>query len=240
MANIMELVEKKAAIYITNVSGKTVMLELHRPGADTKSLLTKIPPIKKWPIPLSTIIPYNILEHDIAAVHTWINKRVFGLLTPKEAKKVYSANPDMEQTVIKLVNDANTNEPFQPRDIGLRTRAGALEQAKAEMGKKDYSGEVGQQDAYQNIYQSSQHGGPNGDEMFRLGAEERGVPPKIRSMILSLSEDESLKGDVLMKLKVMDEDELPDSAIHFILDNVGTIEGIRKWAKSELSRRRGE
>ena len=240
MANIMDLVEKREPIFITNQSSSTVMLELARPGNDTKPLMTKIPPIKKFPIPLSEIIPYNILQHDVASVHTWINKRVFTLWDPADAEAAYEDQPEMKETVIKLVNDANMNVPFQPKDIGLRTKPGALEQAKHEMNKVDYSGESGQLNAYSEIRRGSMRGAPEGsDDVFQLAADSHGVPPKVQAMIMSLREDTSLKTEVLMKLQVMSEDELPNSAIHFIMDNAGTIESIRKWAKGELSRRQG-
>jgi hypothetical protein len=240
MANIMELINKKAPIYISNVSGSTVLLELHRPGHDTKPLMTKIPPIKKYPIPFGTIIPYNILEHDVASLHTWINKGVFHLYEPDEAAAIYAREPEMQDTVVKLVNDANTHVPFQPKDIGLRTQPGAMEQAKQEMGKVNYEGEGGQLNAYKKIRRGSMRGSPEEAEVFQLAADSHGVPPKVQAMIISLQEDESLKSEVLMKLRVMSEDELPNNALHFILDNAGTIEGIRKWAKGELSRRQGD
>ena len=138
MPDFFELVAQKKPIYITNHGEGTVILELERPGKSKKPYSKKIPKITKHPIPLHKLIPWPILEHDSDAIFNWIKSGVFKLWDPDKAEARARRDPDMEETVLEVIQTANQQNRFiAPKASDLKVSDGALELARSAVGKEN-------------------------------------------------------------------------------------------------------
>lgn len=235
MADFFELIAKKKPIYITNHGEGTVILELERPGKSKKPYSRKIPKITKHPIPLHKIIPWPILEHDSDTIFDWIKSGVFRLWDPAKAEARSKRDPDMEATILEVIQTANQQNRYVAPKANLKVSDGALEYARTAVGKENTEDlglseslerEEGEEEVYVKV---------DGSSGISLSTKPSEVAPKIVMMVNSLTEDKTLVKEVLMEFKLMDDDLMTEDALGFIIKKTRKFNPIQKWAKGALA-----
>lgn len=230
MPDFYRLLEKKEPIFVTNHSGGKIILELKREGHKSKPFTAMVPPIKDYPILLSKLVPYAILEYDHSTVYDWIQKRLLRLHDPKKVRSMYAADPELQDAVEEMVAEANKKRKFKTADIGLVTADGARNRAEGFTGKRNTTelGEVATEIGANAPMEVSREGNA---VTLRLAAEQQKINPKVAQLMATLNQDGSRQGDVLIKLKTMDKELLTADALGFVIDNSGKHPNINKWAR---------
>lgn len=223
MPDLYALLAQGKPIYVTNHSGGVILLEFKRPGARTMPFEAQIPPISDHPMNVATLVPYPIIKEDSTTLFTWLSKGMLKLHDPEKVEAKYKEDPELQAAVDEVVRKKNSRQGFVPKDLGFTTAPGSTEQANAVFGKDIDPVE-------RSLALKQAHPSPS------LSPE---ASPKIRQMVASLLEDASLQQEVLTNLRVLDKDQLTESALGYVITSCKSFPSIVKWAKGALAKKKG-
>lgn len=226
MANLYELLEKKAPIFVTNHSAGMIILEFRQEGSTKRSFAARVPPVVDHPMRLDTVVPYAILKYDHSVLHNWIQKGALVLHDPEEVKNHYSDEPELQEAVQEVLGKANKEKKFQAKDIGLKVADGSMEEAKRKAGKDDGV----------DVRVSGRRAGTSD---YGTDADAVVISPKILQVVANLKEDPNLHQEALTKLRTLDKKSLTEPALWYVMTECKDFPAITKWAKHALAKEHG-